>query len=440
MFVFRESGSRGQVRGTARILRIGQFLVLVGSLAVVACGSPDLEATSPGSPSGSSEQSDPSTALPLPDTVPAEFISVGFVGVETSNLLAAPEPPYESQPTEQSQKLRQMSLRVLEMEAHDPERFYTMSMDLATGEVFAVARSAKVAEAYGQRVAPGHRAPSAVNPISIVSDRERSTPGLLHTQAISGSENRVYCGSTTDDAHVEIASAGYLTSGASAASQTGRCTGTLFAPWSVITAAHCVMFSSGAIVTQFSPRQRSNSSRPFGTGTAGSEAISWIPAYTSNNCHVNYTYPQCVYYDTVIISYPHTGSFANSIWAGFGAYSDAYLTSQYSRTVGYPQCAGSGIPGCIDTAPYNDWTCGNTHPSLSGGSSSNSWPYNDGSKPFMRAGCDFTSGQSGSSVFDQAARVIVGLGTFSDCDANCVHSVSGPRISVGLFNWMASYR
>jgi len=298
-----------------------------------------------------------------------------------------------------------------------------MRVDFSTGDVFAVARP------HPRKAA----APLVAAPLDPASSRIN---GLVVTplDASGGYDDRVYVGSSYFDGFIDVKHNGYLTG-------IGQCSGTLFAANTVVTASHCVIGTSGAAASvSFSPRRRSSSSTPFGTGT--SSWAEWETAYTSHNCHVSYSWSPCVYHDFMIVGFSG-GSFSpDPGYAGFAWYGDSDITSGYDRTTGYPDCGQSGIVGCVTSGPYRDYYCGNTHPSLSGGSTSNAWPYSDGANPIFRNGCDFTPGQSGSSVREQASTAyILSLMIFIDCsDAGCVHSADGPRINSTVFNWMNSYR
>jgi len=184
----------------------------------------------------------------------------------------------------------------------------------------------------------------------------------------------------------------------------------------------------------FAPRQRSNTNQPYGSGST--TFVEWPTAYTAQNCHVTYSYFSCTYYDLAIVNFGSTGGFSSPGYSGFAALSDSSFTATYNATTGYPSCFGT----CFTGVPIADFGCGNVHPTLSGGSTSNSWPWSDGSNPMWAAGCDFDVGQSGSPLINQSNGAMLGVLSVLYCDTNCVHSAYGARINTPVFNWMLSHR
>jgi len=181
-------------------------LICLGfAAATTACGN-DTDATK--------ATSQPLSALSAP-LVAEEVFALGrvtFAG-EPNPL----DPPYDRKPTEQSEQLRQFSLRAQALEAADPERFYVMRMDSATGDVLAVARSKAEAAAHAQTIAPGGVAPPSPAQARPTGDFIRKSASL------SGYvDNRVDVSATLYDSNGYINTSGSLNNG-------GQCSGDLFA-------------------------------------------------------------------------------------------------------------------------------------------------------------------------------------------------------------------
>lgn len=352
------------------------------------------------------------------ERVVAELISLGRI--EILETIHPVDPPYELTPTETSERLREMAFKAQSLEANDPERFYTIRIDMVTGEVFAVARSKSAARAYAERLAPHGIAPSSPTEEDMFVEKWLS----------DGIENRINVATTTYDPWNFIRNAGYFSMG-------GSCTGTLFADHAVVTAAHCAISNSGPGWSNltFAPRQRSFTSQPYGVGTT--TYIEYETAYIAHNCHVSSSDNACFYHDFVIVAYP-SNSFSMPGYLGFSWLSDTDLQKTYNQNVGYPSCMGSG---CLYGVPFSDWYCANRHPFVTGGSTSNSWPYSDGTNPLMWAACDITGGHSGGSFIDRSNQNILAVVSAHACyGSNCAYSGIGPRINGPMFDWMMSFR
>jgi V8-like Glu-specific endopeptidase len=316
--------------------------------------------------------------------------------------------------------LRELSLRAQAMEAADPERFYVMRVDATTREVSTVARSKEIARRHAETIAPeGHAPPSTIE-----------ADWLVNKALSDNVENRFNASSSSYDPYIFIEYAGFLSDG-------GSCTGSLFATNRVVTAAHCAFPSSGpgSVSVSFAPRQRGYGATPFGSG--GNTFVEYETAYTARNCHVSYAYPDCIYYDFAIVGYA-PGAFTNPGYLGFSNLSDATFKSTTNRNVGYPACQGVS---CDYGVPYSDFNCANRAPNLLGGSTSNNWPYADGSHPMYQSACDMTGGDSGSSLVSQTTSAILGIQVFIACsDGNCTYSSAGPRINSVVGTWMLTHR
>ena len=251
--------------------RLASFLLFVVAAAPLAsCGYGDEEA----------EVSQRGLAVPA-----LEMIRLGNVTLDNSGAYVDRfAPPFFRAPTAASEALRRLSVSAQDIADSDPTRYHTMRVDFSTGDVFAVARP------HPRKAA----APLVAAPLDPASSRIN---GLVVTplDASGGYDDRVYVGSSYFDGFIDVKHNGYLTG-------IGQCSGTLFAASTVVTASHCVIGTSGAAASvSFSPRRRSSSSTPFGTGT--SSWAEWESAYTSHNCHVSYSWSPCVYYDFMIVGF-----------------------------------------------------------------------------------------------------------------------------------------
>ena len=361
-----------------------------------------------------------------------------FLGRVPPNLSppTADAPPADRPPSELTTKLQEMSVTEGALAAKDPTRFYTMRMDYPSGNVFAIGDSITAAQRRAQMMAPNNVAPSsfAAGTVPAAPGAMAGGPTLVSYDISDGIDNRVYVGATQYDSSPTAS-----VSGKFFAAQVGWCSGTMFALNTVLTAAHCVVGQSSL---PFSPRQRADNSDPFGTASPSSVvSVQWAGTFTQDNCLNTWTFPVCQSTDFAVVKYSSTAFTSTPNYAGFEWATDAYVATSGATTTGYPACADTGIPNCVEGGPYQDALCNNVSPVLLGAAStSNPWPYNDGSKPIMQTGCDTTFGQSGSAIFDRSNSAIYAITEFNDCDTNCVHSSIGPRINTTFANFLLTFR
>ena len=398
---------------------------LAGSLVLILAGC--------GGPEGL-RNVDPAAAQ-VPPSV--ELIRLGNIPPSASMAHAVAQDvittPYERPVTEASEMLRKMALRAQEMEARDPARAYLMHVDLATGDVYAAAHDKAEASAIAARLAPDGVAPSSGNGVPVIG---QATRGLSNN-----TDNRIYIGGSNYDNDSLATKVGRLWS------DLGGCTATMFSRQHIFTGAHCVWGPNGwADPYTFRPRQHgaNGSIAPYGAGTGN--YLQFPTAWASNNCHVSYGEP-CVRYDFAVVGFPSNAFSPNPGYVAFGWRSDAALLDlQFVQNIGYPSCAADKMPppSCQAENPYKDIFCAFETVDLSEGSTSNAWPFSDGTNPHMKTACDATPGHSGGPVFDPYG-VLIGNSVWNECwkgscTANTIYSSGGIRINSTLFNWMMVYR
>ena len=136
-----------------------------------------------------------------------------------------------------------------------------------------------------------------------------------------------------------------------------NCTATLVGRRLVLSAAHCMIGSSGAVPTGiiYAPR-RDQTTTPWGTE---SNEAGWLsPSYIANNCHITYnvsTRETCGKYDWVLLRLPSGAWPAGT--PGFMGYWVPATSGWTSRTDGYALCgdADSPSPGgaaCVPQRAY----------------------------------------------------------------------------------------
>ena len=145
---------------------------------------------------------------------------------------------------------------------------------------------------------------------------------------------------------------------------------------------------------------------------------------------------------------PWTGSpsYMGLAWA-----SNSTTSGWYPRNAGYPGCVGPNQPSnCAWQQAYGDYYGCNSEEAplaFAQGSTSNGWPWGDGTDPVMVTGCDWSQGMSGGSVFSTSpgsqGPYIVGTLTWHtcfECDEDDDYSAQGVRLNSTLGNWLASLR
>jgi hypothetical protein len=364
-----------------------------------------------------------SSLLSTPQAVATTRILMGRITpAELSRGAANFDPPYDRPETAASAQIRDWSLRAQALADSDSEHFYVMGMDTVTGDVFAVARSRSEAEAHAAMLAPKG-----------IASASADTPDVQVTKSAALSDyldNRTDVSSSSYDSLWYVQTAGLL------GTPYGQGSGSLFASYWVITVAHAAIPTTpGTTTIDFAPRARSVTDFPYGVGHT--TYVEWELAFTNLNCHTHWMNDPCAQYDLALVHFS-SGAFSTTAYNGFTAISDSSFTSQLNAHVGYPRCLGGS---CSVIHPAADFNCADRHPIVLGASSSNYWPYNDGSNPTFRAGCDYDEGQSGGSLLDKTNHYILGVFSVYGCqDPNCLFTTQGPRINQPIFNWMLSHR
>lgn len=210
--------------------------------------------------------------------------------------------------------------------------------------------------------------------------------------------------------------------------QDGGCTGTKIGPRAVLTAAHCVMNSSGNITTSgwFNPGQ-TNTQRPFGS-------IRWSGVFL-RDWRVHRKYDYAVLFLTDSSTAVGLGWLGVAYWNGASGY-----TGRGASLHGYPCGANRGCGQTTSqrckASPRSDKRCDGWMYSHS----RNLWDNSYRGDHLLQYDHDMSSGQSGSSVYVKLSsndRRVVAVNTHSWSGVSM-----GPRFRSSMWNdvctWIAA--
>ncbi len=233
-----------------------------------------------------------------------------------------------------------------------------------------------------------------------------------------------------------------------------HCSGSLVGARLVYTAGHCIAYnyvngvSSLAIPLWFTPQQHGMAADYAPWGSPSVLGASYPVAFFTNNCHVQMTEP-CVKFDFAVLEL-QTNPFPSGGpgYMAFQSASDATTISWYRQMVGFPGCTYASSPAqCAAKSPPQEWgdlqNCSGVTPTFYEGSTSNAWPWNDGTNPLMNSGCDNTEGQSGSPIFTYTGACSGGPCLFASISGNNgspTFGAVGPRMNANIVNWVVSLR
>lgn len=331
-----------------------------------------------------------------------------------------------------------MSLRAIELDEADKDRFYVMHIDLTNGDVYAAAYNTAAVNALAAATAPDGLAPSSEG-TPVTEDVDKGLSFAV--------DNRVVQSSPSLD------SDGFLSKIGRLHSSTGGCSATMFSRAHIFTAAHCTWGSAGwANPYSFIPRQRGlemsgNPIAPYGTATPG--YLQYPSQWTANGCNTSAATGPCHRYDLAVMGFTPTDLSPNPGYVGFG-----YLTN--SQIAALPHVWNVGYPGCSNTNPednlhpnpcsvyqqYEDAQCAYQVSTFQDGTTANAWPYDDGTDPTMNTGCDTSGGHSGGPVFSSTGYMVANTQhhVCNPCTASQGMASGGTRINLELFNWMMVFR
>jgi hypothetical protein len=232
-------------------------------------------------------------------------------------------------------------------------------------------------------------------------------------------------------------------------SSAGGCTGAMFGPRVVLTAAHCIFDSGGNYLANITFQARRNGADlPY--GSVVSQGAVYPISYKNDGCNFNET-NSCVRNDWAILILP-PDPFAGSPnghpgYLGVWWADDDTVEGFAPRNVGYPGCS-NGMPpaGCVSNVAYGDLSCAGVAPSLS--SPDSRWPLY-GTNGRMDTGCDGSPGHSGGPIYSyspgSSGPYLIGNATWNTCwlggcTASSQYSMGGVRISETLAGYMMNLR
>jgi hypothetical protein len=415
--------------GVSNSLRLS---IILGIVVISACG---IESESGSPPQYGTEQ----TALSSQSIAPAtsEFVlaheKVGQLDLSDPDLYQPPPtPPYDltAIPSANRDELQAAGTRALAVGA----RFgltSVMMFQTPDGALYADVIDDKATAANAASLGMIDRAPGSAG-----SDPMDEVDPFVAKALSGGVDNRTYVGTGSGygDADPEFRNIGHM-------SQDG--TGTTIGRRLVLTACH---INGGGFppTGSFAPRQR-GATLPYGSSVFN--GVGYPAAFASLGCFSGYaTADPCAKYDWAVNILPDPSTFTSAPgYMGFEWSTDASIASRSRKNVGYPDCSLPDPPaGCVTNEPYGDISdnCGGVTPTFALGSTSNFWPYADGTNPFMKTGCDISPGHSGGPIYEPGTGGpwVMSNVVWRFCDGSCTPSEGGDRINQTMFNYLLSLR
>lgn len=221
----------------------------------------------------------------------------------------------------------------------------------------------------------------------------------------------------------------------------GGCSGTMFGPKHIVTAAHCVRnFSSSSWVNSTARAGRSTSAWRDSVAFSTSDTWYWTPSSFRSiaDGQANMPYSATPYDIGVVVT--HGKRIGNTVgwmgWAWWWTNNDFGNRVRYNR--GYPLCGRTNSPAnCQTNALYGDsqWCAVGEHSS----------PDSDGINRRFRFACDASAGHSGSSLYhylNGSSLVVTSVVSWehcTTCSANDDRPNTGVRITksyAGSLSWL----